>query len=124
MLTRWVLDAAGNTYQSGFLILDTASALYLDGGIDTSIRESTADVITFQAGGTDIFSVFADVRVGTGSAIATNAITGFLLIPGCAGAPTGDPTNDGVGAVALVYDTTNNLLYANDGGGWVAVNNP
>lgn len=65
-----------------------------------------------------------DVRIGDGNAIATNATSGFLLIPGCAGAPTGDPGNDSVGAVALVYDTTNNLLYANDAGGWVAVNSP
>ena len=62
-----------------------------------------------------------DVRIGTGSAVATTATDGFLLIPGCAGTPTGNPTNDGVGAVALVYDTTNNILYANDGAGWNAV---
>lgn len=75
---------------------------------------------------TERMRIFADgdVRVGDGNAIATNATSGFLLIPGCAGTPTGNPTNDGVGAVALVYDTTNNLLYANDGGGWVAVNSP
>ena len=62
-----------------------------------------------------------DVRVGDGNAIATTAVTGFLLLPGCAGPPTGDPTNDGAGAVALVADTTNNVLYINDGGGWVPV---
>lgn len=65
-----------------------------------------------------------DVRIGDGNALATTATDGFLLVPGCAGTPTGNPANDGVGAIAIVYDTTNNLLYANDGGGWVAVNSP
>ena len=65
-----------------------------------------------------------DVRLGTGSALATTATVGFLLVSGCAGTPTGNPANDSAGSIALVYDTTNNLLYANDGGGWVAVNSP
>ena len=91
---------------------------------DTGIYRSGTNSIAITAGGAARLQVAADVRVGTGTALATNATTGFLLIPGCAGTPTGDPTNDGVGAVALVYNTTNNLLYANDGGGWVAVNDP
>ncbi len=62
-----------------------------------------------------------DVRIGDGSALATNATGGFLLIPGCAGTPTGTPSNAGLGAVAVKYDTVNKLLYANDGGGWNAV---
>lgn len=51
---------------------------------------------------------------GSGSALATNATTGFTYIPSCAGTPTGTPTSYS-GAVALVYDTTNNKLYAYNG---------
>lgn len=48
------------------------------------------------------------------AALATNATTGFLFIPTCAGTPTGNP-NPPAGNVALVYDTTNNKLYVYNG---------
>jgi hypothetical protein len=60
-----------------------------------------------------------DVVIGT-AAIATTATKNFLYIPSCAGTPTGTPLGH-TGRTALVYDSTNNLLYANDGGGWAAV---
>lgn len=56
-----------------------------------------------------------DFGVGTGAAIATNAIAGFLLIPSCAGTPTGVPANYGAGNIPLVADTTNHKLYFYDG---------
>ncbi len=58
--------------------------------------------------------------VGSGAAIATNSTTKMLLIPTCAGTPTG--TVGGAGGAALIVDQTNHKLYFNDGGGWVAVN--
>lgn len=67
------------------------------------------------------FMANGDLRVGNGAALATNAVNGFLNIPGCAGTPTGTPVNSGAGSVSLVYDTANNILYAHDGGGWAAV---
>ena len=55
-----------------------------------------------------------DVRIGTGSALATNATSGFLLIPGCPGPSIGVVANANTAAVALVFDTANNRLYASD----------
>jgi hypothetical protein len=77
-------------------------------------------------GGTQRFQIDANGNVAVGglaAALATTATDGFLYIPTCAGTPTGAPTAK-TGCAALVYDSTNNLLYANDGGGWVAANNP
>ena len=68
------------------------------------------------------FDTNGNVVVNT-AAVATTATNGFLYIPSCAGTPTGTPTAK-TGRTALVYDSTNNLLYANDGGGWVATNSP
>jgi hypothetical protein len=53
------------------------------------------------------------VVVGSG-ALATNATTGFLYIPTCAGTPSGTPAAQ-TGTVAIVYDTTNHKLYIYDG---------
>jgi hypothetical protein len=63
-----------------------------------------------------------NVSIGT-AAVGTTATDGFLYVPTCAGTPTGVPTAK-TGRAALVYDSTNNLLYVNDGGGWVAANSP
>lgn len=60
-----------------------------------------------------------DFRQGTGSALATTATDGFLLIATCAGAPTGVPTNAGAGQIPMIFDKTNNKLYAYNGG-WKA----
>ncbi len=48
--------------------------------------------------------------------IATTDNGGFLVIPKCAGAPTGTPSSGG----SMVYDTTNNKLYVYNGG-WKSV---
>lgn len=49
----------------------------------------------------------------TGS-LATTATTGYLMIPFCAGAPTGVPEGAAAG-IALIFDKTNHKLYAYDG---------
>lgn len=59
-----------------------------------------------------------NVEIGT-AALATNATNGFLYIPSCAGTPTGTPTAK-TGRVPLIYDTTNNKLYAYNGA-WKSV---
>lgn len=63
-----------------------------------------------------------DVIVGT-AALATNATAGFLWIPSCAGAPTGNATAPYAQAVGLIYDSTDNKLYATPNGGatWKSV---
>lgn len=53
------------------------------------------------------------LAVGT-VALATTATDGFVYIPTCAGTPTGVPTAS-TGTVAVVYDTTNNIIYVYNG---------
>lgn len=64
-----------------------------------------------------------DLQQGTGSALATNATGGFLLLASGAGAPTGTPANAAAGETALYYDTTNHKLWAYDqpAGAWKGV---
>jgi len=52
-----------------------------------------------------------NVVIGVGDTIATTATNGFLCIPTCSGAPTGNPAGVPGGTVPLIYDTTNNRLY-------------
>ena len=53
--------------------------------------------------------------------LATDATTGFLMVPTCPGTPTGTPA---LGAGALVVDSTNNRLLFYSGGAWRAVGLP
>ena len=59
-----------------------------------------------------------NVVVGS-AALATTATDGFFYIPSCAGVPTGIPTTK-TGRVPMVYDSTNNKFYM-DNGGWKSV---
>ncbi len=61
-----------------------------------------------------------DVISGNQTALATNATTGFLHIPTCAGTPTGTPALY-TGKVPLVFDSTNGILYIYSGGSWIAI---
>lgn len=54
--------------------------------------------------------------LGGGAALATNATAGHVMIPTCAGTPTGVPTNSGAGQAAIIYDTTANKLWIYNGG--------
>lgn len=67
--------------------------------------------------------------LGTGSdgsvafndaALATSATVGFLMIPSCAGTPSGVPADIPTGQIPLVWDSTNLKLYAYTGGAWKA----
>jgi hypothetical protein len=63
--------------------------------------------------------VSTNLVLGTGVALATNATTGMILIPTCAGAPTG---NVGAGGqAALIFDTTDGKIYAGVSGTWKSV---
>lgn len=53
------------------------------------------------------------------AALATDATTGFLVIPGSAGLQTGTPANAGTGQFAMAYDSTNNKIMVYDGG-WLS----
>lgn len=56
------------------------------------------------------------VALGVG-AVATNATSGFVYVPTCAGTPTGIPETY-TGRAPIVVDTTNNKLYFYSGGAW------
>jgi len=53
------------------------------------------------------------------AALATNATVGFLMIPSCAGTPTGTPADIPTGQSPIVYDSTNKKLCVWDGAAWV-----
>lgn len=57
---------------------------------------------------------------GTG-ALSTNASSGFLYVPTCAGIPTGTPETIS-GRLPVVIDETNNKMYFYSGGAWSALN--
>lgn len=59
--------------------------------------------------------------LGTNVALATTATVGFMMIPTCAGTPTGTPAGTLTGAVALVWNSTGNTLHAYEGGAWNTV---
>jgi hypothetical protein len=46
----------------------------------------------------------------------TTQTNGFFYIPSCSGAPTGVPAVENAGITCLMYDETNNYLYAYNGG--------
>ena len=57
---------------------------------------------------------------GSGSALATNATTGFTWLPSCAGTPTGAPSQK-TGTSAIVVDTTGSKIWVLIGGVWKGV---
>lgn len=59
----------------------------------------------------------------SGSNVATNAVTGFLYIPCCAGVPTGVPSVLPTGANAVIWDTTNKKFMVYDGA-WLGGTTP
>lgn len=75
-----------------------------------SLQTSSADRVVIDTSG--------NTAIGTG-ALATTATNGFPYIPTCAGTPTGTPTAK-TGMVPLIYDSTNNKLYAYNGA-WKSV---
>lgn len=50
------------------------------------------------------------------AALATTATKGYVMIPSCAGPPTGVPADIPTGQVALHFDSTNNQIYVYNGG--------
>ena len=69
----------------------------------------TATGITVASGGA--ISSTGNFTLGAGTALATTATLGYVMIGSCAGTPTGVPVGFGVGNMPIVYDTTNNKLW-------------
>lgn len=89
-------------------------------GIDISGGTYSGNAIKtpgFAVDGNGQINSGANTIIGSGSALATNATTGFLQIATMGGAPTG--TVGAAGKAAIVIDTTNKkLCYSTGGGTW------
>lgn len=68
-----------------------------------------------------IYSSSNNLVIGGGAALATSATSGHMMIPSCAGAPTGAVTGAAAGQIPLVWDSTNNKLWTLSGGTWRGV---
>ena len=67
-----------------------------------------------------LFDKYGNVIFGNGTAAkGTTATDSFLMIPTCAGAPTGVPAHTYASSVPIIFDSTNNKIYVYDGG-WIA----
>lgn len=97
------------SYQSGSAPSNPQTVSFGSGtGWTVNITWPSASIVALQGGG-------GNTRVGTGSALATNATSGFLLVPTMAGSPSG--TVGAAGQAAIVINTTANKLCWSIGGG-------
>lgn len=81
-----------------------------------TVKWNTSTAILHAEGagtGSDGSVAFNDV------ALATNATVGFLMIPSCAGTPTGTPADIPTGQAPIVYNSTDKKLAVWDGAAWV-----
>lgn len=67
---------------------------------------------------TALISSAGNIQLGASSALATNATTGFVDLPTCAGTPTGTPTTTATGHMSFVVDSTNHILYGFYSAAW------
>lgn len=89
--------------------------LQFQGDANTGLMQNAiADTVSLVGGGIELLRAGPDVIVSPAGALATNATTGFLRLPTCAGTPTGAATNG-----AMVLDTTGSKLWLRIGGAWV-----
>lgn len=96
------------------------NACLITGGLTAVTDASRIGTLKFQVSNsasptTSMYINGKSIVCGDGAAaLATNATSGFLYIPTCAGTPSGTPGTQ-TGTVAMVYDTTNNKLYIYNG---------
>jgi hypothetical protein len=106
----YVIRARAETTGAGTVSGNRYGLFIADQGVGTV----SGSVFNLYSSGTARANVIeGNLALGTG-ALATNAVGPFLYITSMAGTPTGVPTGF-TGRVPLVFDTTNNLLYAYDG---------
>ena len=125
----------GNTYGSNDTILyrDAAGTLAQRNGANAQTLRtyrSYTDLSNYSRlthGWNTTTALVMAEGAGTGSdgsvafndaALATNATVGFIMIPSCAGTPSGTPADIPTGQIPLVWDSTNLKLYAYTGGAW------
>jgi hypothetical protein len=95
--------------------LGAGSAVTNEYGVHSNLAAGSGKY-NFYAAGTAPNLFAGSTVVGT-AALATNATSGFLYVPTCAGTPTGVPATF-TGTAPIVVDTTNNKLYFYSGGTW------
>ncbi len=113
-LSTGALTVGGNLTFSGTARKLLASA----SGWDIRNSGDSFSLFSLASGGGSVTigaGVNYDVILG-GQGIATNASAGFVLLPSCAGTPTGAATNGSV-----ILDSTNEKLYARVNGAWKSV---
>lgn len=71
----------------------------------------TATGLTVSSGAL-ISSTGGNFTLGGGTALATTSTEGYVMVPSCAGIPTGVPVGFGGGNIPIVIDTTNFRIYA------------
>jgi hypothetical protein len=94
-----------------------------DGGTVTQLEiERTASaanrvVVTGAAAGANpsIRASAENLVLGSGSALATGATAGYVMIPSCAGTPTGAPTGYAAGRIPIQYDSSTNKIFVYNG---------
>lgn len=117
-------DGGGTSGAGGKLTLgggDAPGANSLGGGTDVISGAGTG---TSHGGDIAILPASGGTRRGNvqlnnpGSASTTTATGGFVMLPTCAGTPTGVPGDIPTGAVPMIVDTTGNKLWLYMGGAW------
>lgn len=131
----WSSNAAGSTTSDTQIVRDAANIVNVRNGTNACtfrVTRSYTDGSNYSwltAKWNTSTAVIHAEGAGTGSdgsvafndaALATNATVGFMMIPSCAGTPTGVPADIPTGQIPLVWDSTNLKLYAYTGGAWKA----
>ncbi len=75
----------------------------------STVFKATATTLTLVSGG-NITSA-GNFTLGGGTALATNATLGYVMMTSCAGAPSGVPVGFASGNMPIQYDTVNNKFW-------------
>ncbi len=112
---RLYASTSGAAQQGLYLIGGTGNnaVLYQDSSHNLLWNIASGEyAIRNNAGTSNLFVLHptGDALLGTGTALATTATTGYTFIPAMAGTPTGVPTYGSAGYSAIVNDTTDHKL--------------
>lgn len=77
--------------------------------VSTFVFTQTAAALLLVSGGT--ISSTGNFTLGAGTALATNATVGHVMVPSCAGPPSGTVVGATTGMIPMIVDTTNTRLY-------------
>lgn len=93
---------------------DTGNTLF-----QVTVTANAANYVTTQPGGSGVNAKIStnaeNLQLMTGTALATGATAGMILVNACSGTPTGAPTGAGAGAIPMMYDTAANKIWFYNG---------